>query len=253
MEIREAFREHKFRLPAEVADAVMDDIVGFLPRGEGRERAAYPIVSEYYDTEERDAYWERDRKVGNRRKLRVRLVGRPGDAEPPAAFLEVKHKRDGVGVQRCLPVPVEAVTAPGLDVRELLAGMQSGMTDKLDRLLAQEIMLLLPKVQPVVQMRFDRIAFEDEEGVRVTFDSDVRCRSERLDLQPDDDRFAHAILPPGERIMEVKIPEVAPYWMRDLLPKHGLIKVAISKYCDAVECCDPVVAPLVARMKQPAG
>lgn len=250
MDIRQARREFKFRLPAECAEAVLADIRGWLPQDENGASGAYPIVSQYYDSVERDAYWERDRKVGNRRKLRVRIYGTTNGEIPPSAFLEVKHKRDGVGVKRRMTVPVEAVTAADFEVGALINTLKPDLEDKLDQLLAQEIVLLMPKVQPVMQMRYDRVAFEGEDGVRVTFDSDVKCRAERLDLQPDDQRFEHVILPPGERIMEVKMLDVAPYWMRELLSKHSLIKVSISKYCDAVECCDPVVAPLVARMKQ---
>ena len=252
MDIREARREYKFRLSAEVANEVLGDIADVLPQDANGSGGAYPIVSEYYDTAERDAYWERDRKIGNRRKLRVRIYGTMDGAIPPSAFLEVKHKRDGIGVKRRMSVPLEAVTGPDFDAGRLIENLKPHLEDKLDELLAQEILLLLQKVGPAIQMRYDRIAFEGEDGVRVTFDSDVKCRSERLDLQPDDRRFEHVILPPGERIMEVKMLDVAPYWMRDLLSTHSLVKEPISKYCDAIACCDPVVAPLVARMTQHA-
>lgn len=251
MDIHEARREFKFRLSAECADAVVAEVAGVMSPDAGGRGGAYPIVSEYYDSAERDAYWERDRKVGNRRKLRVRVYGFPDGEVPPAAFLEVKHKRDGVGVQRQMELPLEAVAVPGFDLGRLIEELKPERPDKLEQFLMQEVLLLLPSVEPVVQMRYDRLAFEGDDGVRVTFDSLVMCRAERLELQPDDQRFEHVILPPGERIMEVRMQDVAPYWMRDLLATHGLNKTSISKYCDAVELCDPVVAPLVARMGQP--
>ena len=252
MDIRQARREFKYRLPEGSADDVLAEISTLLPQDESGAGGAYPIVSEYYDSEDRDAYWERDRKVGNRRKLRVRIYGTTDGANPPSAFLEVKHKRDGMGVMRRTEVPVEAVTVPDFDLGALINRLTPEFEDKLDQLLAQEIKLLLPKVQPTMQMRYERMVFEGEDGVRVTFDSDVKCRSERLDLQPDDQRFEQVLLPPGQRIMEVSMLDVAPYWVRDLISKHGLIKAPVSKYCDAMEACDPVVAPLVARMKQRA-
>ena len=36
---------------------------------------AYPILSQYYDTAERDCYWEKQRGFNSRRKIRVRIYG----------------------------------------------------------------------------------------------------------------------------------------------------------------------------------
>lgn len=255
MDIRQARREYKFHLLPEQAEAVFAEIRELLPGDRNGTGGAYPIVSEYYDTEERDAFWERNRKIGNRRKLRVRIYGTLGGEIPPSAFLEVKHKQDGVGVKRRIRVPVEAVTAPDFDVRKLVCELQPSMERKTERLLAEEILLLLDQrgVRPSMQMRYDRVAFEGTDGddeVRVTFDQAIKCRVERKPLLPDDPGFSCVVLPDGEKVLEVKLFGAAPYWLRELTAKHRLTRTPFSKYCGAVEKFDPVFERLIGGRRQ---
>jgi len=250
MDIRQARREYKFHLLPEQAAAVYADISTVLPGDRFGTGGAYPIVSEYYDTEERDAFWERNRKIGNRRKLRVRIYGTLSGEIPPSAFLEVKHKQDGVGVKRRIRVPVEAVTAPDFDVRKLICEMEPAMERKTEVLLAEEILLLLDQrgVKPSMQMRYDRVAFEGMDGedeVRVTFDQAIKCRVDRKPLLPDDPDFPCVVLPEGEKVLEVKLFGSAPYWLRELTAKHRLTRTPFSKYCGAIEMFDPTFERLI--------
>lgn len=245
MNIRQARREYKFLLDERRADEVFSEIRDILPGDRNGKGGVYPIVSEYYDTPENDAFWERDRKVGNRRKLRVRIYGTASGDIPPSAFLEVKHKRDGVGVKRRIQVPVESVTRSGFEIRRLLDEIEPTMEARTDRLLAEEIKLLLDRrgVRPAVQMRYDRVAFEGKEGddpIRITFDQAIRCRGRRGPLKPDDRDFPLVILPAGKRLLEVKLFGAAPYWLRDLIARHRLTRTPFSKYCSAVELSVPV-------------
>jgi SPX domain protein involved in polyphosphate accumulation len=244
MDIRQTRREYKFHLSPEQAGPVFADISELLPGDRFGTGGAYPIVSEYYDTQDRDAFWERDRKVGNRRKLRVRIYGISGGEVPPCAFFEVKHKQGGVGVKRRLRVPVEVVTAPDFEARKLIEELEPEMEAKAEKLLAEEILLLFERsgIGPAMQMRYDRVAFEGTEGeaeVRVTFDQAIKCRVERKPLRPDDPDFPHLVLPDGEKVMEVKLFGAAPYWLRELSAKHRLTRTPFSKYCSAIEGFDP--------------
>jgi len=247
MDIRMARREFKFHLDGERAERVLQDIKDRLPGDVNGAAGAYPIISEYYDTDERDAYWERSRKVGNRRKLRVRIYGTLSGTIPPSAFLEVKHKRDGVGVKRRLFLPVEVVTAPGFDVGEWIREEMPRMEGRIERTLAEEILLLLKiqKIKPAMQMRYDRLAFEGPDDVRITFDSGIKARSQRRPLQPDDQEITDVVLPQGQCIMEVKIFGAAPYWVRELAARHRLVKTPFSKYCNALEKHDPMISGLL--------
>lgn len=252
MNIRQARREFKFHLKGERADAVLADIKEILPRDKNGASGAYPIVSEYYDTLERDAYWERNRKLGNRRKLRVRIYGTSNGTIAPSAFFEVKHKCDGFGVKRRMTVPLDTVMTENFDVVALIRELYPSLKKRADQTLAEEILRLVDqhKVAPTMQMRYDRLAFEGADGVRITFDSGIKCRSERLALEPDDPRFSNVVLPPGDKILEVKLFAAAPYWLRDLTAKHRFTKTPFSKYCEALAAFDPVIHPILNRSRR---
>lgn len=252
MDIRQARRELKFHLKVEQGDTVLTAIKAMLPGdANGAVGGAYPIVSEYYDTDDRDAYWERNRKQPNRRKLRVRIYGTSNGVIPPSAFLEIKHKRDGVGVKRRIRVPLEAVSAPAFDVAELMCEMRKEFTQRDEKVLAEEVLRLIEVngVKPVMQMRYDRLAFEGPDDVRVTFDTAIKCRTVRQALVPDDPEFPHLVLPLGERVLELKLFGSAPYWLRELGAKNRLLKIPFSKYCNALELFDPVINPIVGRIR----
>lgn len=245
MDIRRSRREFKFLLPPEKAEEVYAEISRILPVDQHGNAGSYPIVSEYFDTPERDAFWERDRKIGNRRKLRVRIYGSTRGLLLPSAFLEVKHKQDGVGVKRRMAVPIDSVMHPGFEVRNLLNEIENTLTRRVDLLLLEEIRLLLESrgVVPAVQMRYDRVAFEGmgDDAIRITFDNAIRCRLERKPLYPDDSDFPIQLLPAGARLMEVKFFGTVPYWFRNLIANHQLIRTPFSKYCSATERLAPLV------------
>lgn len=240
----------KFHLREEQGETVLEAIKAMLPGDvNGAVGGAYPIVSEYYDTDDRDAYWERNRKQPNRRKLRVRIYGTSSGVIPPSAFLEVKHKCDGVGVKRRIRVPLEVVTAPDFDVAAMIRDMRKEFTRHDEKVLAEEVLLLVEErgVKPVMQMRYDRLAFEGPDDVRVTFDAAIKCRTNRQALLPDDPDFPHVVMPLGDRVLELKLFGSAPYWLRELGAKHRLLKTPFSKYCNALEGFDSVIHPIVNR------
>ncbi len=249
MDIRQARREYKFRLGGEQVLGALEEIRDRLPGDANGACGAYPIVSEYYDTAGRDAWWERDRKVGNRRRLRVRIYGLSNGAIPPAAFLEVKHKQDGVGVKRRISVPVEEVTKAQFDMGDLIRERRPQMTLRRDLALAEEILRLVGEggVVPTMQMRYERQAFEMS-GVRITFDGGIKCRLGRLPLRPDDRDFPLDVLAPDERIMEVKLLGSAPYWLREIVARHRLSRTPFSKYGAALERYDPVLGRVMGRL-----
>lgn len=253
MDIRQARREMKFHLKEEQGEAVLAAIRAMLPGdANGAVGGAYPIVSEYYDTDDRDAYWERNRKRPNRRKLRVRIYGTSNGVIPPSAFLEVKHKCDGVGVKRRIRVPLEVVTSPDFDVADMIRDMRKDFTRRDEKVLAEEVLRLIEVigVKPSMQMRYDRLAFEGPDDVRVTFDSGIKCRTRRQALLPDDPDFPNGVMPLGEQVLELKLFGSAPYWLRELGAKHRLLKTPFSKYCNALEGFDPVINPIFLRTRR---
>lgn len=214
--------------------------------------ARYPIISQYYDNNYRDSYWEKQRGQKSRRKVRIRVYGSNEGKIPPTTFLEVKHKHYGRGSKRRLRLPM-------MDALELVAGnkepmlQDGGKLSRYERMVVQEVLDLVERkgLDFLCTMRYDRQAFvggEDASDLRVTFDTGIACRFEELDLQADDRRFKHYLLPEDQCIMEVKTNSMVPVWMRDLIGDYKLVHQSFSKFCTALERHDPIVSKVNAAI-----
>lgn len=213
-----------------------------VDRGPGSE-GNYPIVSQYYDSTERDCYWEKIRRLGSRRKIRVRMYGSEKAGIPPAAFVEVKHKLNGEGGKRRLQLPVELAKRFVAGEKEVLREMLP-TAGRSARIIINEIFDLVERSghEPAIQIRYDRCAYTTSDlNFRITFDSDLVCRSGVHELLPDDSRFSDEILERDKVMMEVKSIGSVPYWFREWAASTKLCRQSFSKYCTALERHDPTL------------
>ncbi|BDS08783.1 VTC domain-containing protein [Oceaniferula spumae] len=238
--------EFKFLIPLTMRDEVIEVVskhAGYDEEAGGSSQ--YPIISQYYDNDHRDCYWEKQRGQKSRRKLRIRVYGSSDSDIPPTTFIEVKHKCDGRGVKRRLRLPME-------DALELVEGGTAKMLEdggdlsRYERMVVEEIINLVEQrdFKFLCTMRYDRQAFvggEDAPDLRITFDTGIACRFEKQELQADDDRFEHYLLNKDQCIMEVKTNSVVPTWLRQLVGEKHLVRQSFSKFCTALERHDPAV------------
>jgi hypothetical protein len=74
---------------------------------------------------------------------------------------------------------------------------------------------------------------EEDSGLRVTIDSRIRGRDRDLDLRlPAENRF---IVPPHLSVVEIKVNERVPYWLTELIARHNISLIRVSKYVQSVE------------------
>lgn len=238
----------KFRVSGAEREMLMTQLKPHLLADENSEEAAhYPVVSLYYDNEERDCYWERMRGIPSRRKLRVRVYGSRDGRVPAVSFLEVKHKCEGRGVKRRVQLP----TAQALRVGEG-AWPDDARFSEVDARVIREVhgLILQKRFRPVLVMRYDRTAYasaDPESDLRVTFDSGVRVRFDNLTPEPDDRRFDMAceLHGNGTAVMEVKLTGCIPYWLSRTIAEVGCRMESHSKYCTALEQHDPVLQAML--------
>ena len=204
----------------------------------------YPIVSQYYDTPDRECYWEKQRRYKSRRKIRVRIYGSETAQIPPAGFLEVKHKHMGLGVKRRMQIPVELAQQFALGDNEVLRSIRDDV-GRSGRMIIDEVLGMIETRGhvPAIQIRYDRNAFSTPDGkLRITFDRFLKCRSDvGRKLLPDDPGFTDEIIPPELSIMEVKSVGPVPYWFRQRTGETGLLRRSFSKFCTALEKHDPAL------------
>jgi len=219
----------------------LDDrlVIDSLASEDGR----YPIVTEYFETPERACFLEKERRLASRRKIRVRIYGSEGGKIPPTGFIEVKHKHFGFGAKRRLFLPVEEAIEFAKGNYEVLRNPNRNWS-RAQCMIIAELFDMIERRQfaPAIQLRYDRNALMTPDGqLRITFDTSLRCRSELLELEPDDQRFTQHIIPADQSILEIKSIGPVPFWFREYWGAKKLVRRSFSKFCTAMVVCDPVL------------
>jgi hypothetical protein len=235
--------EYKFLLPADAGEAFRDFISRNIPLDRDAKQG-YPVLSEYFDTTDRHSYWQKIWGSKNRRRVRARVYGRPDGIIPPAAFIEIKHKSDQVGVKRRVSLPIDSLAE--LSAGTIPADLLHPERSRADRHVVAELRDLIVHggARPVVQVRYDRMAYDSgKDGtIRITFDTGLRCRFELKPLMADDNDFPLPVMDRELAVVEVKTIGSVPLWLREVTGKYRLNPLSMSKYCLSLERYDPAVA-----------
>ena len=186
----------------------------------------YTISNIYFDTERFDLIRASLEKPVYKEKLRLRCYGTP--AEDGKVFAEIKKKYKGVVYKRRVL----------LSLREARRWLVYGIRPETEgwkfteQQISREIdyMKEMYGLRPAAFIAYDRIALagmEDPE-LRVTFDTNIRCRDNCLDLA--EGKQGEQLLPRGTVLMEVKIPGAMPLWMAELFEDIIQYQASFSKY-----------------------
>lgn len=219
--------ELKYILSVHQAEAIMQDLKSqTLPDTHGGPDG-YRISSLYYDSPELDFFWDKIEGVKFRRKIRVRIYPELGKV-PEVAMVEIKQRINKTVQKRRLVLPLQDAYSLCEDHFDT-----SGL-DPIDESVASEIKYLVQAkhLTPSCIIDYSRKAFVGTNynpGLRITFDSHLKCRIK--DLRLEHDSVNRYFLPPDWVIMEVKVDETVPDWVSSLLISHNCELNRVSKYC----------------------
>jgi SPX domain protein involved in polyphosphate accumulation len=192
----------------------------------------YPVWSAYYDTRGLRFYWEKIDGEKFRRKLRIRHYGTPDDlTDTTPVWAEIKQRVNRVTQKR-------RVRLPYTQALRLAAGQAPAVFDTADEAIIEEIQVLTAQnhLVPTTIVGYVREAYlgrDEDSGLRVTIDSRIRGRDRDLDLRlRAENRF---IVPPHLSIVEIKVNERVPYWLTELISRHNISLIRVSKYVQSVE------------------
>ncbi|WP_299564239.1 polyphosphate polymerase domain-containing protein [uncultured Mycolicibacterium sp.] len=195
-------------------------------------RGGYPVTSLYYDTQDLRFYWEKIEGLRFRRKLRMRLYGRPDECtDDTPVQVEIKQRVNRVTQKRRIALPY-AQARRWLDDRvpPETGPHQHGFISEVTTLLGNL------DLRPIVTTGYLREAFVGQDadlGLRVTIDHRVHGRDRDFHFASGaQNRF---IIPPKLAIVEIKANERVPYWVTDLAARLDMPVVRISKYCQSVQ------------------
>jgi hypothetical protein len=213
--------EKKFMLTAQQYDALKPIIISHMLPDQYTD---YTICNLYFDTENFTLIRTSLEKPVYKEKLRLRSYDVPTDNTP--VYLELKKKYKGIVYKRRIE----------LSMREAQVYLSEGRYPKQcsSRQILKEIDYTLHfyscEVQPVVFIAYDREAWAGKENpeLRLTFDKNIRSRSNRLDLRAGD--MGEPLLDADQILMEVKIPGAMPMWMAEALAELNVTMSSFSKY-----------------------
>lgn len=183
----------------------------------------HTICSLYMDSDDFLLVRRSMEKPEYKEKLRLRSYGIP--RPDSTVFLELKKKFKGVTYKRRIPIPFAEAEAFLLD----------GVQPRQDSQILREINYFLGMYDPApkVMLLYERLALfgKEDEDLRITFDENIRWRAHQLSFSFGD--AGEPLLPPGMRLMEIKISDAFPIWLTRMLAELKIYPVSYSKYGNA--------------------
>lgn len=199
-----------------------------------RDGGGYLVTSLYYDTADYKAYWDKIEGHRFRRKVRIRVYDAHVVSPDTSCFVEIKQRTNKALQKKRTLLPYSSATALCGSAKEV------DVVSEVDRAMIQEVQYLSNtlQLQPVCVVSYDRLAFNGSQydpGLRVTFDTNLKCRTHDLTLLSQSYAENRFFLPPQWCVMEVKVNERVPYWLTEMINKHRFTLRRIGKYCLALE------------------
>jgi SPX domain protein involved in polyphosphate accumulation len=228
--------ELKYLITLKQADAFKSALRAYLIPDE-HSNGSYGLSSLYYDSPDYRCYWEKVDGLKSRRKLRIRFYETVEKVtDDTIVFIEIKQRIDRVTQKR------RAFLTYG-DALRLCNEREIPDHSPEDQAVIEEVAVFAWQYNllPSCLVRYNRLALigtDYDIGLRVTFDTILSYRTDKLDLREQAPNLP--MLPPGYVVMEIKVNERIPYWLTELVAGHNLQMVRMSKYCRSLEVAQNV-------------
>ena len=230
--------ELKYLLTQQQHDDFVDILPNYLePDTSGDAHGRYTITSLYYDSDDYRAYWDKIEGHKFRRKVRIRVYGQETVTPDTRCFVEIKQR-----INKTLQKKRVVMTYASA---EALCGHGESIPEEddlsaTDRDIVSEIRYLQAtlQLQPACIVSYDRRAFDGsdyEDGLRITFDTNLKGRTHDLSLLSTGTAANQFFVPPMWCVMEIKVNYRVPYWLTEMIGHHRFTLRRISKYCAALE------------------
>jgi hypothetical protein len=217
--------EYKYLLNSSEADVLRRIISERIPPDGYGGGMNYIVSSLYFDDPMHKLYYQTHDREPFRYKLRLRVYG-DSNNDSSVSFFEIKSKHLGHSVKQRLCLP--------LGDNELLwrEGKLSDKINHKDLSTARNVLdhIENERLSPAAVVSYKRLAFADPGNaeLRVTFDSALCIRTDRLDLRLGTDGVE--IMPWGFCVLEMKSNENLTLWLTHLISEHRLSNRSYSKY-----------------------
>lgn len=184
----------------------------------------HTILSLYYDDCDFSLIRHSIQKPKYKEKFRVRSYGCPQSSTAPI-YLEIKKKVNGIVYKRRVKIKYDELALFNRNAKSLAVKVS-------DQQIKNEIdyLVLRRHLFPQVLICYEREAFysQDDEEFRVTFDHEIRFRTDDLNLQSG--TRGQRVAPEFDVLMEVKALGAYPVWFSQILSELAIFPNSFSKY-----------------------
>lgn len=237
--------ELKYIIPIAEAEMFLDGISDYLELDpNSNERGEYNISSLYYDSPDFHFFWEKLEGLRFRRKLRIR---RYLDSKDEVGMMEIKQRVDRTVQKRRIALPLATIFSlipPPEGENRFLSTDDNKAVDQIelektssDAVVSESLSLVAGyNLQPKTLVNYTRKAYQAiyDNDLRITVDTNLKCRIHALDWKEVSEEENDQILPADEAVIEIKFNESVPYWLTEQIAYFECNLQRISKYCNAV-------------------
>ncbi|MCR5689349.1 MAG: polyphosphate polymerase domain-containing protein [Clostridiales bacterium] len=212
--------EKKYIITQQQADELMPVLLRHM---HGDKNGKSTVCSMYFDTPDMRVIRASIDAKAYKEKLRVRCYGVP--TAQTRTFVELKKKYLGVVYKRRFEMTYG-------DAMAFLVNGEPGPDTQMGREV-EYFLRFYPGIRPAIDIFCERLALfgNDDENLRVTFDSDLRYRMSRLDLSRGTD--GEPIIPANKLIMEIKTSTSMPVWLTGAIDELHIYPQKFSKVATA--------------------
>ncbi len=184
----------------------------------------YSICNIYYDTPGDQLIRTSLEKPVYKEKMRLRSYGTPPNMDTPV-FLEIKKKFNHLVSKRRVVVKLA-------DAYRYMANGTIPADYPVNSQIMKELDYFrsIYDLEPKVYLSYQRkaLAGKADPEFRITFDKDILARRSQVFLEQGD--YGKQLLPPGKKLMEIKVLQAMPLWCARILSEAGVYPTSFSKY-----------------------
>ncbi len=222
---RKVFRrdEKKYLLDQKQFQQLMESIGAYLQPDEYFEST---ICSLYFDTSNHDLIIKSIDKPVYKQKLRLRSYGVPKLDD--SVFLEIKIKYRGVVSKRRTKIKLKDFYHY---YDKQCAGQHSKLTADIPQISRElDYLFHFYRLEPSWIISYDRKCYRgrDNPNLRITFDQNLRSRSDNLRLEAGD--YGELYFFDQKYVMEIKALDAIPLWLVDTLSRLRIYPASFTKY-----------------------
>jgi len=179
----------------------------------------YLVQNLYYDTDGWDAIRCSIEKPYYKEKIRLRCYGEMN--QESRLFFELKKKYNGIVYKRRIVIPAKNFLSSS--IRDVVSKEISQISREID------FYMQANAVSEKMYISYMRTAFVGiaDEGLRITFDRDMRIRLDCLNYTRPG--IGHALLPQDAMLMEIKTLGGMPLWLTRALSEGEIFPTSFSK------------------------